>query len=191
MTNWKEMSCSGIRVRVTCNIVCDTFWPVQGESEYSWATRIADCGDTHVPTLDTKTDNNRPYNRPYHFALPTDLWWYRYRRAPMYLRSFHATDLTNTKWSSIPRWFRTSHIPLRLPNIIPMIQSDQHIDNIETLVISRRIHTSEYLRSRLKRQLQSYWWSGYHQFTFQYMVLVVLFDFAMFCFIFSLCLSFT
>jgi hypothetical protein len=29
--------------------------------------------DMHVPTLDAKTDNNRPYNWPYHFALPTDL----------------------------------------------------------------------------------------------------------------------
>ena len=156
MTNWKEMSCSGIRVRVTCNIVCDTFWPVQGESEYSWATRIADCGDTHVPTLDTKTDNNRPYNRPYHFALPTNLSQYQYWRAPMYLQSFHATNLANTKRSSVPHWFRTSHIPLRLPNIIPMIRSDRHIDNIETSATLRHIHTLEYLRSRLKRWLRSY-----------------------------------
>ena len=99
--------------------------------------------DKHALTLDAKTDNNRPYNRPYRFALPSDLSRYRYRRAPMYLRSFHATDLTNTKRSNVPRQFRTSHILLRLPNIIPMIRSDRHIDNLEISATSKhRTHRS-------------------------------------------------
>src|SRR5882762_10906352 len=97
----------------------------------------------HAPTLDAKTDNNRPYIRPYHFALPTDLSRYRYRRAPIYLRSFHATDLTNTKRSNVPHQFRTSHTLLRLPNIIPMIRSDRHIDNLEISATSKhRTHRS-------------------------------------------------
>ena len=91
-----------------------SFWPV----------------DTHVPTLNTKTDNNHPYNQLYHFALPTDLLQYQYQCVPMYLQSFHVTNVTNTRWSSILCQFQTSHIPLRLPDIILMIWSDQHINNI-------------------------------------------------------------
>ena len=106
----------------------------------------------HIPTLDTKMDNNCPYSRPYHFALPTDLSRYRYWHALMYLQSIHATNLTNTKWSSIPCQFWTSHIPLHLPNIIPMIWSDQYIDNLGISATSRHRHTSEYLQPRLKQR---------------------------------------
>ena len=67
------------------------------EGERGHGMLVVEDGNTHAPTLDAKTDNNRLYNRPYRFALPTDLSRYRYRRAPMYLRSFHTTDLTNTK----------------------------------------------------------------------------------------------
>jgi hypothetical protein len=137
---------------------------------------------THALTLDAKTDNNRPYNRPYRFALPSDLSRYRYRRAPMYLRSFHVTDLTNTKRSNVPRQFWTSHILLRLPNIIPMIRSNRHIDNLEISATSKH------------RTHRSIFGLGFGPMNdpdiLQFMVLVVLFDFAMFCFIFSLCSSF-
>jgi len=129
--------------------------------------------DMHIPTLDTNTDNNRPYNWPYFcFALPTDLLWYWYWCALMYLQSFHITDLINTKWSNFPCQFWTSHIPLRLPNIIPMIQCDWHIDNLGISVTSTHQHTSEYLQPWLKRHFGSinslditdahfniwYWW---------------------------------
>ena len=85
--------------------------------------------DTHIPILNAKTDNNFPYNWLYHFALPTDLSQYWYQRFPMYLQSVHMVDVTNTRWSSLPCWFQTSHIPLHLPDTIPMIWCDWHINN--------------------------------------------------------------
>jgi len=145
--------------------------------------------NTHVPTLNA---NNCPYNWLYHFALPTDLSQYQYQHFLMYLWSVHMVNVTNMRWSSIRCQFQTSNIPLCLPDTIPMIWHNQHIDNIRISVISGHWHILEYLWPSLKLQFWHYSLSGYCQCMFQCPVFgdpcLTLQCFALYL---ILCLSFT